>query len=65
LHAATHQSASSARIKSIVILSIAGSNLPLHQVPGEIAVQYREGKLACRVGEVERELTAATFLFVG
>ena len=51
-------------LEVIRIVLPAGNELPPHQVPGEITVQCLEGKVAFRVGEVDRELTAGKMLYL-
>jgi quercetin dioxygenase-like cupin family protein len=51
-------------LEVIRIVLPAGKRLPPHQVPGEITVQCLEGKVEFVVGELKRELTAGSFLYV-
>lgn len=51
-------------LEVIRIVLPAGKELPRHKVPGEITVQCLEGKVEFRVGELKRELTAGTFLYL-
>ena len=51
-------------LEVIRIVLPAGNELPAHQVPGEITVQCLEGKVAFRVDEVDRELTAGKILYL-
>lgn len=51
-------------LEVIRIVLPAGNELPPHQVPGEITVQCLEGKVEFRTGELNRELTAGTMLYL-
>jgi quercetin dioxygenase-like cupin family protein len=42
----------------------AGKDIPRHNVPGEITVQCLEGSVEFHIGEVKRELTAGTLLYL-
>jgi quercetin dioxygenase-like cupin family protein len=52
-------------LEVIRIVLAAGKTLPPHKVPGEITVQCLEGKVEFFVGELKRELTAGSLLYVG
>ena len=52
-------------LEVIRVVLAAGKTLPPHQVPGEITVQCLEGKVEFFVGELKRELTAGSFLYMG
>lgn len=48
----------------IRIVMPAGKEIARHDVPGEITVQCLEGNVEFRVGELKRELTAGTLLYL-
>lgn len=60
----THTIVKTDVLEVIRIVLAAGKRLPPHQVPGEITVQCLEGKVDFFVGELKRELTAGSFLYV-
>jgi quercetin dioxygenase-like cupin family protein len=60
----THTIVKTDHLEVIRIVLLAGRELPTHQVPGEITVQCVEGKVAFTIGQVVRELTAGTLLYV-
>ncbi len=60
----THTIVKTGDLEVIRIVLLAGNELPPHGVPGDITVQCLEGKVKFTVGDVVRELTAGTFLYV-
>ena len=62
--AITHTIIKTNDLEVIRIVLLAGSELPPHEVPGDITVHCLEGKVEFGVGEVVRELTAGEFLYV-
>jgi quercetin dioxygenase-like cupin family protein len=60
----THTIVKTDQLEVIRIVLRAGSELPTHQVPGEITVQCVEGKVAFTIGDVTRELRAGALLYV-
>ncbi len=51
-------------LEVIRIVMQGGKDIAWHEVPGEITVQCLEGKVEFRVGELNRELTAGTLLYL-
>ena len=51
-------------LEVIRIVMPAGKDIPRHKVPGEITVQCLEGSVEFHFGDVNRELTAGTLLFL-
>ena len=51
-------------LEVIRIVMPAGKDIPRHDVPGEITVQCLEGNVEFHIGEVKRELTAGTLLYL-
>lgn len=55
------------RTESLEVIRIvmpAGKDIAWHEVPGEITVQCLEGNVEFCVGELKRELTAGTLLYL-
>ena len=51
-------------LEVIRLVMPAGKDIPRHNVPGEITVQCLEGSVEFHIGEVKRELTAGTLLYL-
>src|SRR6185369_4233826 len=51
-------------LEVIRIVMPAGKDIPRHKVPGEITVQCLEGSVEFHIGELKRELTAGTLLYL-
>ena len=51
-------------LEVIRIVMPAGKDIPRHDVPGEITVQCLEGNVEFHIGELKRELTAGTLLYL-
>ena len=51
-------------LEVIRIVMPAGKDIARHDVPGEIMVQCIEGSVEFHIGEVKRELTAGTLLYL-
>jgi quercetin dioxygenase-like cupin family protein len=51
-------------LEVIRIVMPAGKDIARHEVPGEITVQCLEGNVEFCVGELKRELTAGTLLYL-
>jgi quercetin dioxygenase-like cupin family protein len=51
-------------LEMIRIVMPAGKDIARHEVPGEITVQCLEGTVEFCVGELKRELTAGTLLYL-
>jgi quercetin dioxygenase-like cupin family protein len=51
-------------LEVIRIVMPAGKHIAKHDVPGEITVQCLEGNVEFCVGELKRELTAGTLLYL-
>ncbi len=51
-------------LEVIRIVMPAGKDIARHEVPGEITVQCLEGNIEFSVGELKRELTAGTLLYL-
>jgi quercetin dioxygenase-like cupin family protein len=51
-------------LEVIRIVMPAGKDIPRHHVPGEITVQCLEGNVEFHIGELKRELTAGTLLYL-
>jgi quercetin dioxygenase-like cupin family protein len=51
-------------LEVIRIVMLAGKDIPRHAVPGEITAQCLEGNVDFYIGELKRELTTGTLLFL-
>ncbi len=51
-------------LEVVRIVMPAGKDIARHDVPGEITVQCLEGKVEFYIGELKRELTAGTLLYL-
>ena len=51
-------------LEVIRIVMPAGKDIPRHKVPGEITVQCLEGSVEFHIGELKRELTAGSLLYL-
>ena len=60
----THTIVKTDDLEVIRMVLLAGNELPPHEVPGDITVQCLEGQVKFSVGNVVRELTPGTFLYV-